>query len=50
MDALLATLFIILGSLFFLILVLLGVAAILVFAGPPDLHDVEIDPNTERKS
>ena len=50
MSALLVTLFIILGSFLFLTIVLLGVATILIFAGPPDLHDVDIDPNTERKT
>lgn len=50
MDALLPTLFIILGSMLFLILILLGIATLLIFSGPPDLHDVEIDPKTERKA
>jgi hypothetical protein len=50
MDAVLPALFIILGSLLFLVLVLLGLATVLIFAGPPDLHDVDIDPNTERKA
>jgi hypothetical protein len=49
MDALLATVFIILGSFLFLTLVLLGIGTILIFTGPPDLHDVDIDPHTERK-
>lgn len=50
MDALLSTLFIILGSMLFLILILLGIATLIIFSGPPDLHDVEIDPKTERKA
>jgi hypothetical protein len=50
MDALLATVFIVLGSFLFLTLVLLGIGTILIFTGPPDLHDVEIDPKTERKA
>ena len=50
MDALLATLFIILGSFLFLTLVLIGISTVLIFMGPPDLHDVDIDPKTERKA
>ncbi len=50
MDALLATVFIVLGSFLFLTLVLLGIGTILIFTGPPDLHDVDIDPHTERKT
>jgi hypothetical protein len=50
MDALLVTLFIVLGSLLFLILVLLGIATVLIFSGPPDLHDVDINPRQELKN
>ncbi len=50
MDALLATAFIVLGSFLFLTLVLIGISTILILTGPPDLHDVEIDPKTERKA
>jgi hypothetical protein len=50
MDVLIATFLIILGSLLFLILVLIGIGTILIFTGPPDLHDVDIDPHTKKKS
>jgi hypothetical protein len=49
MDVLIATFLIILGSFLFLILVLIGIGTILIFTGPPDLHDVAIDPHAERK-
>jgi hypothetical protein len=50
MDALLATLFIVLGFFLFLTLVLVGIGTVLIFMGPPDLHDVDIDPHTKKKS
>jgi hypothetical protein len=49
MDAILTILFIILGSFAFLTVVLLGVAAVLIFTGPPDLHDFDIDSEQEIK-
>jgi hypothetical protein len=49
MDALLAILFIVLGSFLFLALVLIGIGTILIFTGPPDLHDFDIDSEQEIK-
>ena len=50
MDALFTTFLVILGSFLFLTLVLIGIGTVLIFMGPPDLHDVEIDPKTKKKS
>lgn len=50
MDGLLSALLLILGSLIVLVMALLVVAVFLIFAGPPDLHDFDIDSEQDPKN
>ena len=47
MDAIIATLLFVLGFFLLLVLVLLTIGTILIFTGPPDLHDLDIDSEQE---
>ena len=49
MDAIIATLLFVLGFFLLLVLVLITISIILIFTGPPDLHDLDIDSEQEPK-